>query len=505
MRNFLNKLIIAVFLLNVIGMDVMAAETLSVAGTYTDEQGISVYVKGITDDASEISCQIGTKAGQKITCERVEEMENQSKTLILVDNSLSITDNNRVKTISFIKDYIDDKNENEQVAIYTFSDETTLIIDFTEDKKQLKEAASSIEFQNQDTYLTDVLYDVIINNDMGSEDCYRKIIIISDGVDNKSIGYTKDELYTLIKDKKYPIYTLGCIYKENNEQLENLFALSRMTGGVSFLMDDVEDTGDPVDEIIDDSNAVRFIISPAQEELDGSNKNILITFRMGEEEQKIEAVVKMPLVAVDVVGENTPEPIAEVTAEPAEEAGIVDEEERVSLFPMFLCGTVLLLIILTVVAMLLISKSKKNRKVKNADRILPVDITSEGKAEEACEKTVILSDDEEKTQGIWENEVIQRNLYLVDIKCPDKQFKAPLNKNVIIGRKASEADIVLDYDKSVSGTHCEISEKNGKYFVKDLQSSNHTFLNGVEISGKTEVYSGCILTLGRVEMKLEIK
>ena len=61
------------------------------------------------------------------------------------------------------------------------------------------------------------------------------------GVDNKSIGYTKEELYAALEKMPYPIYTVGCTYKENNEQLKNMFALSRMTGGASWLLDDVSD------------------------------------------------------------------------------------------------------------------------------------------------------------------------------------------------------------------------------------------------------------------------
>lgn len=72
-------------------------------------------------------------------------------------------------------------------------------------------------------------------------------------------------------------------------------------------------------------------------------------------------------------------------------------------------------------------------------------------------------------------------------------------------REAGDASLVIDYEKSLSGRHCQVSERNGKFYVKDLQSSNGTLLNGVRILAEMELCSGSILTLGRLEMKVEIK
>lgn len=155
-------------------------------------------------------------------------------------------------------------------------------MDHTTDHKALRDAVKELSYQDQETYLTDVLYDVIDKELMGTQDCYRRIVIISDGVDNKAIGYTKEELYDLIKEKGYPIYTLGCVYKENNEQLENMFALSRLTGGLDYVLDNEEDMDAVVDAITRDGRAVCFHIRPDAAEMDGGIKNILLTLRIGQ-------------------------------------------------------------------------------------------------------------------------------------------------------------------------------------------------------------------------------
>ena len=74
-----------------------------------------------------------------------------------------------------------------------------------------------------------------------------------------------------------------------------------------------------------------------------------------------------------------------------------------------------------------------------------------------------------------------------------------------MGRKREMSGIVLDYDKSVSSKHCEISVRDGKFYIRDLQSANGTYVNGSKILAETEIYSGNILKLGRLELRFEVK
>lgn len=127
--------------------------------------------------------------------------------------------------------------------------------------------------------------------------------------------------------------------------------------------------------------------------------------------------------------------------------------------------------------------------------------------DDASEKvdTLRIKKDPEDTHKIWTGEARAHILYLTDVKNPGQTFQAPMKDSVIIGRNAREADIVLDYDRSVSGRHCRIREKDGKFYVEDLQSSNGSLLNGIRLLEEMEIYSGSILTLGRVEMKVQIR
>ena len=57
-------------------------------------------------------------------------------------------------------------------------------------------------------------------------------------------------------------------------------------------------------------------------------------------------------------------------------------------------------------------------------------------------------------------------------------------------------------EASVSSHHCEIQLKGNDLFVRDLGSTNGTFINGEKITEGT-VKAGQILRLGMVDMRLE--
>jgi len=57
----------------------------------------------------------------------------------------------------------------------------------------------------------------------------------------------------------------------------------------------------------------------------------------------------------------------------------------------------------------------------------------------------------------------------------------PLLKNVLLIGRRESADVVLRFP-NVSGHHCELSIVEGRWLLRDLQSSNGTKVNGVRVS-----------------------
>ena len=79
-----------------------------------------------------------------------------------------------------------------------------------------------------------------------------------------------------------------------------------------------------------------------------------------------------------------------------------------------------------------------------------------------------------------------------------------MTNSITIGRRA-ENDVVFDYEKSLSGRHCEIFVKQNHFYLRDLQSSNGSFVNGSKALTEVEIFSGNILKLGRLELRFEVR
>jgi predicted component of type VI protein secretion system len=58
-------------------------------------------------------------------------------------------------------------------------------------------------------------------------------------------------------------------------------------------------------------------------------------------------------------------------------------------------------------------------------------------------------------------------------------------------------------DPSVSSHHCEILLRGSEVVVKDLNSTNGTFIDGEPVAAETVVKHGQVLRLGHIQMRLE--
>lgn len=82
-----------------------------------------------------------------------------------------------------------------------------------------------------------------------------------------------------------------------------------------------------------------------------------------------------------------------------------------------------------------------------------------------------------------------RVLVLHVLQGPDrgKRFELPSNEPQMIGRSSESLPLT---DNSVSRRHAELTPDNGKWFLRDLESANGTFVNGEMIHGRYELSPG---------------
>jgi nitrogen-specific signal transduction histidine kinase/pSer/pThr/pTyr-binding forkhead associated (FHA) protein len=92
-------------------------------------------------------------------------------------------------------------------------------------------------------------------------------------------------------------------------------------------------------------------------------------------------------------------------------------------------------------------------------------------------------------------------LTLTIIEGPDsgQTFQVPANEPQLIGRSSEALPIS---DTTVSRRHAELTPDDGLWFVRDLASQNHTYVNGQEITGRTRIRDGDRIRVGATVFKV---
>lgn len=94
-------------------------------------------------------------------------------------------------------------------------------------------------------------------------------------------------------------------------------------------------------------------------------------------------------------------------------------------------------------------------------------------------------------------EVKSTSITFTAIRFGRYSFTIHEGQSVTLGRRASHADF-LRKDIRVSGNHCTVSSRGGKWFVLDNNSENGTFIDQRDLGegGEGELTDGCLLVLG---------
>ncbi len=99
---------------------------------------------------------------------------------------------------------------------------------------------------------------------------------------------------------------------------------------------------------------------------------------------------------------------------------------------------------------------------------------------------------------------VQVELTPFNSKHLESMLKGEIRGRLILGRKEAPSVLVVPGDATISARHCELQYTKGKLYVRDLESSNGTMVNGVPIQGNYPIEDGDRLTLGKTELRIRI-
>ena len=617
---------------------IFAAEDPVIYNSYAEKNNLQIYV-GNVNDIQNVGCQIGN-----IRCEDVSVNSQISmESYILIDNSLSIDSKYRETIGQILQTLIDTKGENETITLATIDQKLHYLVQKSTDGEQLKQLVKGIVYEDLDTKVTDVIYSLCKELEAQPFDGLRRIVLISDGAEFSSVGFTRQEMLDEVEKLSYPIYTIGCTYKDNTKELEDMFSLSRMTGAEPIWLDEENDVQKIVNTINSCHNAIEVNVTIPDQLGDGTKKGVKLDFQTTEGEVSASSEMEMPFIEIDKTldseaeaaeavseadsheekrdepmeaaeiseaaeekeepteaaeisetAEEKEEPAkaaeisetleekeepakaaeisetAEEKEEPTEAAEISEtaeekeeptkaaqiseaagekeeptkalelteetekqkemgeeKSEMVSEDPitqLALIGIVVLLVIFLIAR--IIKKRKKNSNIKegtvysDVSGDLPTEFNSTGAVNDSelptemwgeeetmfpdDEKTMLLDEEGTEVSSNTEARIYDFvSIRFTDIENPVRMVEVPLSTVVSIGRNAQKNQVVFDYEKSVSAQHCEIFRMNGKIYIRDLRSSNGTYVDGIQVE-EAELYSGAILKLGRLEVKFEV-
>lgn len=494
----------------------VCAEGTHIIGTIVHDGSIYVYVRGISEVKPDSTIQIGNTIcpPEQTTVAKFSDLDISMRTIVLIDNSKSIPDKNHADIQEILSEMIADAMETEQFKIGTISNELTWLCDYTNDHEMLNSVVKGIVYCDQDTYLSDMLYEVM--TELGQEDTYActRILIISDGADDKYIGYTNEEIRSRIEENAYSVYCIGIPAKNNSDELETMFSFSRAAKTEYFLLDGTISNEEIVDELLLDQNGICLKITPDESLKDGGDKNILLKLNTPEGSVELVAHAEMPFGTGTVELENE-------TAEKEDERNMEEvlptlsvsnhaEEEKDSNaepYPWIFAGAGAAMA-LALVFVIFVFLKKKDSSEKN--KIERKDVSSEKipepqKIEPKPTKDTQISSqvkEEDEVKPLWTHYYLK----LKNLDKPNLVYKVPMKDKIHIGREHGE--ILID-DNEVSRKHCVVILRESLLYIKDTGSDGHgskngTYYENVRIHDETPIVSGGKIRIGSCNYQIEL-
>lgn len=474
---------------------VSAAEPVPIAAEvmewYVTQESVVLYVRYNGQERS-AQAQVGTEIVGDLDITGAKG-DVPVVTWLVVDNSRSISQADRAKMKQMLSDLVAGRAPGERFNLCTFDTQLNVLLQDSENYAELKSQIDAIEFNDQYAYLTDALAEILDGEKSREGQEYVRIVVISDGVDINPEGLTRDELNLRLRDRNVPIYALGCKRSGNEQALKEMYALSRLSGAQSWELTGLENTLSVVQEMGGPELPVYAQVAIPELLRDGAERGIRLTFSDG---AVAEAAVMMPFGSGT---EPTPGPAPSVQPTPKpqtptpEPVPVEEPSSVLALLPYILLA-VCLVAAVGAAAFFLV------RRKKERERIKPVT-----DAQFSAEATDIL-DPRQKESGtvVLVNNECRLMLSLTDRANPSRHFESPLRGKVSVGRNLSN-QIVLDYERSVSGSHCEIYLEGSTFWVRDLNSRNGTYVDGIRVADVAEISNGSIIKLGRLELVVEIR
>ncbi len=91
--------------------------------------------------------------------------------------------------------------------------------------------------------------------------------------------------------------------------------------------------------------------------------------------------------------------------------------------------------------------------------------------------------------------------FILAVTSLERRLEIPLKEGTNLVGRSIDAELHID-NEQISRRHAELTLENGAVTVKDLGSTNHTYVNGEEVTEVTSVAPNATIKFGKVECRL---
>lgn len=472
------------------------------AWTTVRGQQVLVYLQGTSPDA-DFTCQIGSTLAVPTQVQQIQELETPVHTVILVDNSVSIPSSQRPLVQEILEAAAGNHLQGEQFSVATISETVTWLCEAQTDYLQVKTVLDSIVYNDQQTRLTDCLYEAITYLQQQCPGQFCRILLVADGVDDQQVGYTRQELDALIQQAGYPIYTIGCTNTgvDGNQELQQLFALARLTSGQAFYLAENQDVHAIAAGIAAWNSGVQLVFDLPADLCDGSTRQMQVVSG----DITYTFPVEMPF---GIAAAPTAVPAMRTTPAPATVQPQLPLQPAQTAFSLPLWAVFVMIggvaAVAVIVAVVLVAGRRDRAAMQQR-------YSGGGSASTAETPTELLGEQGQggpPTDTPWNNGCgATLRLCITDVNNPVHTFQTHLQEGapLVLGRDPARCQILIDHEPSLSRTQCEISLRDGEVWLHNLSQANITQVNGQRIEGDCCLQSGSTLKMGRLLMKVEYR
>ena len=481
----------------------------NVINAYFDTEDSSGTYNNKDINKDNITATLGSK---KLTLEninRFDKFNEGTACLLMADVSKSMGSSGRDNSKKLFNDMVKKASDKDKIALLTFGNSEKVVQDFISDKATLTNQINTLKTNedNTDLYrsLTKGLNMLTNKPELPTK---RVIILISDGQESNDQGITKDEVLVRLSQNHIPVFSVAFKSSNNNsikESMKVLGSFARLSNGQDFILGDGSKTSDDITQNIINRINKGFVASfdVSNVKMDGQSSNLNLNIKLDKNTSMI-------------ANENV---VLPVVADTVKQASPVTKTTTHKTIPFYnnkyiLSGIALVFVLLVVLIFIFMKKRKNKNKLEENKNIEEPVFLPEGDGSMDAGKTVGMDMPTNMDNSIGKtiplvhqtlpssNRGVKIHLVKIGKKDNDSFQELTLTNSIIIGRDSTKAKLVFKNDELLSGRHCELSLKEGRIFICDLNSTNGTYVNGVPISGSFRLHNDDIILLGSMELRI---